>query len=186
MTNEELQAHYQLGFSNEQEGKLAAAEKEYDLIIADHAAEPKISYKAYKAKLNLNAEKVEARNNLAAIMTEIFTRHEDLVQQLYYDLSIFYKTVGDADRMINNLEQLTVRFPDHEQMADSLLELGLAYQHVLNKPGKAIVTYINYFNRAGKRHPGVQVGAINLAECYNKVGQPKEAKAILKRYMKIG
>lgn len=186
MTNQELQGHYQLGFSYEQEGNLVAAEKEYDIVINDRNAEPLLSYKAYKGKLYLNFEKAAVRDNLAAVMTEIFTKFDETREDLYYDLSMYYKATDDHHRLINNLEQLVYRFPNGDHAVDAYLELGLAYQHIKNEIPEAITAYTEYFNRSGKKHPGVQTAALNLAECYNKVGQTAEAKTLLKRYLKIG
>lgn len=185
MTQEEIMAHYQLGYSLDQEGNKAEAEVHYDIVIDQATTAPELRYKAYKAKLYLNFDDVEKRNELSAIMTDIFSREEALVEGLYYDLSQYYKMIGDTDRLINSLEQLIARFPKSRYMTDSLLELALAYQHIKEDIGLAVTTFIDYFNRAGKKHPGVKVAAINLAECYNAMGQPAEAKAVLKRHLKM-
>jgi tetratricopeptide (TPR) repeat protein len=186
MTPEQLSAHYQLGFSFDIEGNKTKAGPEYDLVIENATDDPKLQYKAYKAKLNLNFDNVEVRNNITAIMTELFSKNEELMEGLYYDLSIFHKATGDHNRFINNLEQLVSKFPNGTHYADALFELGLAYQHINKEIGLAIKTFITYFNKVGKKHNGIEVAALNLSECYNLVGKPTEARAILKKYLKIG
>lgn len=185
MTKEELTGQYQLGYALEQEGKVQAAEAKYDLVIKEAIDYPELRYKAYKAKLYLNFDNVEIRNNVSTIMVEVYSKEAGMVEDLYLDLSAFYKIAGDNDRYINYLEQLTSNFPKSKHYAHAIMELGLAYQHVKGNVGLAIKCYIDYFNKAGKKHEGVQVVALNLAECYNAIGNTSEAKNVLKKYLGI-
>lgn len=185
MTREELNARYQLGVSYEAEGNKAKAEKEYDLIIDKALDEPDLRYKAFKAKLYLNVENAQARNNIVALMTDLFAKNEEFAEGLYYDLSQFHKITGDTERLMNSLDQLTTRFVNGKYYADSLLELALAYQYNKQNVGLAMKNYVAFLNKVGKKHNGSRVAALNLAECYNASRQPAEARAILKKYLNI-
>lgn len=186
MTREELNAHYQLGVVYEAEGNKTKAEKEYDLVIDKAVDEPDLRYKAYKAKLYLNVENVESRNNIVALMTDLFTKNEEFAEGLFFDLSQFHKVTGDVERLMNALDQLTTHFVNGQYYAEAVLELAIAYQYNKKNLGLAIKNYIAFLNKVGKKHNGSRVAAVNLAECYNLLKQPAEARAILKKYLNIG
>jgi lipopolysaccharide biosynthesis regulator YciM len=64
-----------------------------------------------------------------------------------------------------------------------LFSLAKGYHYFTKNIPQAVSYYVRYLNEFGMKGQFTSVVAINLADCYNALNQPKEARKILAKYI---
>lgn len=177
-----LNAHYTMAVAEVQQKRLDKAREKIDFVIAecmkDASAHIEILYKAYKLKLDLASENKKDRENVAVTMLDVLGKNVEYRAKVLHDLAQLHKIDGEHQKYIDILLQLKGEFPESD------FELGQAYL-ALKDVKNASKHFLAYLNKIGKNHSNIVIVVSNLASCYNALGKPEEAKAILKRYLNI-
>jgi predicted Zn-dependent protease len=176
----ESQIYYQLALSYINEGKVKQASTELDKNINNLDISMELQYKSYIQKLHLSSDKNE-QSNLSAIIIDKFHSTEFAAQAIS-DIAHFHELTGDHDRHMGALEHLELNHPDHEREW-VIFSMAKGLQYFTKDIAKATIYYIRYLNEFGNLGQFTSVVAINLADCYNALNQPQEARKILKKYI---
>lgn len=177
---------YELGKSLALQGQLKEADDKFKQAIEEilkvEDDDKQLVYKCYKARLDVNMDDETQRNEITSIMLDAFGSDDEYKERVLYDVAQCHKIGGDKVQYITCLEQIVSQFKQPQPYV--YFELAMMQQDG-KEFKKAVPNFLSYLNVIGKNHPNTQISVINLASCYNAIGQPERAQQALKRYLNI-